>query len=117
MISIERIKDTKILSLLNYMKTHNKDNPTFFHLKELSAHLELDEDETLKILREAKKLGYIKSSLGIIGEINSQYYITEVGINKTQEYKNTIKKYLKWLITTIAGGIILFYLEKLLGAN
>jgi hypothetical protein len=74
---------TKILSLLNYMKTHNKDNPTLFHLKELSNHLWLDEHESIKILNEAKKLGYIKLNFGIAGDISSQYYITEIGINKT----------------------------------
>lgn len=78
---------TKILSLLNYMKTHNKDNPTFFDLTELSNHLGLDENETIKILNEAKKLGYIKFN-GVIGEIKSQYYITEIGI---LEVKNNLK--------------------------
>ena len=78
---------TKILSLLNYMKTHNKDNPTFFDLTELSNHLVLDENETIKILNEAKKLGYIKFN-GIISEIKSQYYITEIGI---LEVKNNLK--------------------------
>lgn len=104
---------TKILSLLNYMKTHNKDNPTFFHLKELSDHLGLDEDETVKILNEAKKLGYIKFN-GIIGEIKSQYYITEIGI---LEVKNNLKNrfnafvehpIFKFVSGTI-GGIIGIY--------
>ena len=106
---------TKILSLLNYMKTHNKDNPTFFHLKELSNHLWLNEDETVKILNEAKKLGYIKFSGIAIGE--TTYYITQLGINKTNEYKTTIKNILKWLIITILSVIIGFYIEFFLGAN
>ena len=59
---------TKILSLLNYMKNHNEDNPTLFNLKELSSHLSLNEDETVKILNEAKKLGYIKASSGLISD-------------------------------------------------
>lgn len=111
---------TKILSLLNYMKTYNKGNPTLFNLKELSSHLSLNEDETLKILKEAKKLGYIKVSGGLISNdvaISSQYYITEVGINKTNEYQTTIKSILKWLLITIAGAIIGFYMERFLGGN
>lgn len=111
---------TKVLNLLNYMKTHNKDNPTFFDLKELSNHLKLDENETLKILKKAKKLGYIKASLGLISNdvaISSQYYITEIGINKTNEYKTTIKNILKWLFITIVGAIIVFYIERFLGDN
>lgn len=36
------------------MKTYTKDNSTFFDLKELSSHLSLNEDETVKILNEAK---------------------------------------------------------------
>ncbi len=106
---------SKILSLLNYMKTHNKDNPTFFYLKELSNHLGLDENETVKIVNEAKKLGYIKFSGTTIGE--TTYYITEIGINKTNEYKTTIRNIFKWLIITILGVIIGFYIENFLGAN
>jgi hypothetical protein len=104
------------------MKTHNKNNPTLFHLKELSNHLGLDEDETVKILNEAKKLGYIKFN-GIIGEIKSQYYITEIGI---LEVKNNLKnrfntfvehpifKGLALLITTIYGlyEIIIIFTGK-----
>ena len=56
---------TKILSLLNYMKNHNEDNPTLFNLKELSSHLSLNEDETLKILKEAKKIRIYKSKFWI----------------------------------------------------
>ena len=108
---------TKISFLLKYMKSNNKNNPTFFDLKELSTYLELKEDEALNILKEAGKLGYIKSTLRIIGEMDSQYYITEIGINKTNEYKITIKNILKWLITTILAVIIGFYIEKFLGDN
>ncbi|WP_152054589.1 hypothetical protein [Aliarcobacter butzleri] len=113
MISIERIKDTKILSLLNYMKTHNKDNPTFFHLKELSAHLGLDEDETLKILKEAKKLGYIKSSGGLISDevVNSfQYSISEIGIEEVKNnLKNKFSAFVEHPIFKLIGVIIGFY--------
>ena len=105
----------EILSLLNYMKTHNKDNLTLFDLKELSNHLGLDEDETVKILNEAKKLGYIKFRGITIGE--TTYYITQIGINKTNEYKTTIRNIFKWLIITILGVIIGFYIEIFLGAN
>lgn len=110
--------NNKQLSLLKYMKTHNKNNPTLFNLKELSSHLSLNEDETLKILKEAKKLGYIKASVGLISDdtlISSQYYITEIGINKTKEYKITIRNSFKWLILTVLGGFIVFYIERFLG--
>ena len=114
---------TKILSLLNYMKTHNKDNPTFFHLKELSNHLGLDEDETLKIFNEAKKLEYIKLNFGIAGDISSQYYITEKGIQRVKNnlrnrvsafVEHPIFKGLALLITTIYGlyEIIIIFTGK-----
>ena len=112
---------TKILNLLNYMKTYTKDNSTFFDLKELSSHLSLNEDETVKILNEAKKLGYIKFN-GIIGEIKSQYYITEIGILEVKNnLKNRFNAFVEHpifkglaLITTIYGlyEIIIIFTEK-----
>lgn len=104
---------TKVLNLLNYMKTHNKVNPTFFHLKELSNHLELDEDETVKILNEAKKLGYIKASPGLISNdvaISSQYYITEIGILEVKNnLKNRFNIFVEHPTFKLVGGIIAIY--------
>ena len=100
---------TKILSLLNYMKTHNKDNPTFFDLTELSNHLGLDENETIKILNEAKKLGYIKFN-GIISEIKSQYYITEIGILEVKNnLKNRFNIFVEHPTFKLVGRIIAIY--------
>ncbi len=104
---------TKTLSLLNYMKTHNKDNPTFFDLKELSNHLKLDENETLKILKKAKKLGYIKASPGLISNdvaISSQYYITEVGINEVKNnFRNKLNIFLEQPIMKFITLITVIY--------
>ena len=104
---------TKILSLLNYMKNHNEDNPTFFDLKELSNHLKLDENETLKILKKAKKLGYIKASSGLISDevvIKSQYYITEIGILEVKNnLKNRFNIFVEHPTFKLVGGIIAIY--------
>ena len=104
---------TKILNLLNYMKTYTKDNSTFFDLKELSSHLSLNEDETVKILNEAKKLGYIKANSGLISDevvIKSQYYITEIGILEVKNnLKNRFNIFVEHPTFKLVGGIIAIY--------